>query len=86
MKKFISVLIFALIGFIIGYILFGEILGERIPIKNIFISDTDNFLGSFIDELAIKPIRQKILISSLVGGLIGYVISVLTSKKTEPKK
>lgn len=83
MKKLFLILMLTIVGFFIGYIYFGRTLGERLPLESIFISDTDNYIGAFIDELAIKPIRQKILLSSLFGGIIGILISVVLSKKTK---
>jgi ribosomal protein L37AE/L43A len=62
------ILIFALLGFGFGYLMFGNILGQFIPLNAIFSSNG-------VDDLFFSGIRQKIIISTIVGGLIGGGIS-----------
>ena len=72
--------VFAAIGFGFGYVMYGKIFGKRIPIEDIFSSSGD------LDGLFINLIRERIIISTIIGGVIGGIIGYLKSKsnKTNP--
>ena len=73
MKHLSYVILFAVIGFFIGYFIFGDIFGRRIPLEYLFL-DTNSIVG-FISDLLLRQIKQKILISSVIGGAFGFLIS-----------
>lgn len=70
------ILIFAVIGFFIGYIMFGDVFGVQISLGDIFSSSS---VG--LDKLIIAPIQNKIIISTIAGGIIGAVIGSYSGKK-----
>ncbi len=74
------VIIFAAIGFGLGYLIYGKVLEKRIPIEDIFSSSGD-FDGLFLD-----PIKESIIVSTIIGGIIGGIIGYFKSKsnKTNP--
>jgi hypothetical protein len=65
---------YAIGGFIVGYFIFGR----SIDIQYLFgVNTGSKFADFFIDKLFIETIRQKILISGVVGGIIGIVIGAV---------
>ncbi|MCF8232402.1 MAG: hypothetical protein K9J27_09445 [Bacteroidales bacterium] len=82
MKKYISyILIFAIIGLVLGYLIFGRIQGEYLALDTIF-SSSENILESVGRNIAgLESIKQNILISGGVGALLGLIISVFTGRK-----
>lgn len=81
MKKYITyILIFAIIGLIIGYLLFGKIAGEYVNLKTIF-SSSQNVLESFGRNISgITSMKQNILISGGIGAILGFVIVFIKRK------
>lgn len=73
-------IIFAAIGFGLGYLMYGKILGQRIPIEDIFKS------SGGLDGFFLGPIKERIIISTIIGGVIGGIIGYFKSKsnKTSP--
>lgn len=69
-------LIFAGLGFALGYLIYGNVLGHQISVNNIFSSSSDG-----IDGLILLPIRNKIIISTIAGGVIGGLIATFIHKK-----
>ncbi len=74
------IIIFAAIGFGFGYLMYGKMLGQRIPIDEIFFS------SGGLDSLFLGPIKERIIISTILGGVIGGIIGYFNSKssKTSP--
>ena len=81
MKKTLSYLIiFAIIGLIVGYLFFGKIAGEYVNLTNIF-SSSENALESFGRSISgLKEMKQNILISGGVGAILGVVIALVRRK------
>lgn len=73
-------IIFAALGFGLGYLMYGKILGKRIPIEDIFSS------SGGLDSLFLDPIKERIIISTIIGGIIGGIVGYFKSKsnKTSP--
>lgn len=76
-RTIIFVVGFILIGFILGYLIFGRISGEYMPLEAIF-TKSDNVLEKIGRSLSgLREIKQNILISGGVGGIVGLVISLV---------
>ncbi|MCK5168705.1 MAG: hypothetical protein KAQ75_02410 [Bacteroidales bacterium] len=81
MKKLvIYILLFGIIGLIIGYLLFGKIGGDYINVKVIFNS-SKNAIESFSRNISgLAKIKQNILISGGIGAVLGLVITFIRKK------
>lgn len=81
MKKLILfIIIFGIIGLVIGYLFFGKIAGDYINLKTIF-SVSENALQSFGRKISgLEDIKKNILISGGIGGIIGIIIFYLKKK------
>jgi hypothetical protein len=78
---YVLIIVFGVLGLVIGYLFFGKISGEYIDINAIF-SNSGGSLGSFGRKVSgIQSIRQNILISGGVGGIIGVVVFYMRKKK-----
>ena len=74
-KSVIYIVIFAIIGLIIGYLIFGRIQGEYLTLNTIF-GNADNVIESLGRKVAgLETIKQNILISGGAGGLLGFLLS-----------
>ena len=81
MKKTIFlIIVFAILGLVFGYLVFGRISGEYVDIDLIF-TDSENVIESLGRRTAgLKQMKQNILISGAGGALIGFVISLIKKK------
>jgi hypothetical protein len=79
-KTGLLILVFAIIGLILGYLIFGRIAGEYVSLDLIFqeSSNVVEKLGRNISGL--KEMKQNILISGGAGGLLGLVIALFRKK------
>jgi len=73
-----STILFLIIGFFVGFFLFGKVMGQHIPISSLF--NTDGFIGGLADELFIKSIREKVIITSLIFGAFGLYLGIRRKK------
>ncbi len=79
-RTLLFIIIFAVIGLVMGYLVFGRISGEYIDIDLIF-SNSENVIESFGRRIAgLKQMKQNILISGAGGALIGFIISLIKKK------
>lgn len=79
-KKVIIILIAALAGMVIGYLLFGKIGGEYINISDIF-SSAGGKLGSFARKATgIAKIRTNILLLGGAGVALGVIYTFVKKK------
>ena len=79
-KTLTYVILFAIIGLIIGYLLFGQIGNEYVSLKSIF-RFSKNGIESFGRGISgLTRIKQNILISGGVGAVIGFIISMIRKK------
>lgn len=75
--------VFAIIGIIVGYFIYGKypITGKFIRIEILFglksFNSYDNFFIDMFSNVIIEAIRQKVLISGVVGSIIGIIVAVL---------
>ncbi|MBI9068856.1 MAG: hypothetical protein JEZ09_16285 [Salinivirgaceae bacterium] len=82
MKKLsVFILLFGILGLIIGYLYFGKIAGEYLSVNALF-GNTGGSIGEFGRKLSgIQSIKQNIFISGGVGGVLGAVVYYLKKKK-----
>jgi len=79
-RSILFVVIFLILGLVIGYLIFGRISGEYIGLSAIF-SSSDNVLESLGRSISgLKEIKQNILISGGVGAIVGLIISLIRKK------
>ena len=72
-KLFLFIIVFVIIGFFVGYGLFGKIAGEYISIKYIFHA-TDNQILSIGRKLSgLDDMKQNIIICAAAGGVLGLL-------------
>lgn len=78
-KTIILILVIGILGFVLGYLIFGKIGSDYVSIKTIFGSTTK--VGAFVNEVTgIAKIKQNILISGVIGALLGLIISLRKAK------
>jgi hypothetical protein len=79
-KSVILILVFLIIGLVLGYLIFGRMAGEYVSLNAIF-SQSENALESIGRNIAgLEQMRQNILISVGVGGVVGLILSLIRRK------
>lgn len=79
-RTIIFILVFIVIGLVLGYFMFGRIAGEYVNIGAIF-SNSDNALESFGRNISgLTEMKQNILISGGAGGVLGLILSLIGRK------
>jgi len=79
-KTIIFILIFLVIGLVLGYLIFGRMSGEYVSLNAIF-SQSENVLESIGRNIAgLEQMRQNVLISGGVGAVLGLIISLIRRK------
>mgnify|MGYP006278402727 CR=1 FL=1 len=77
----VSAVLVGILGLGIGYLIFGRIAGEFIPIDQLFRLPGEGIGGAvegFVQNVTgIKEARQNILISGAVGLAVGAIVGVL---------
>jgi hypothetical protein len=81
MKKYITfILIFAIIGLVFGYLMFGKFAGDYISLNTIF-SSSENAIEQFGRNISgLSTIKQNILISGAAGALLGFIVVFIRRK------
>lgn len=75
-KSLILIVVFGLIGLFVGYLLFARVNSEYLSLKLIFGAN-NNVFQSFGRQISgINEIKQNILISGLVGAILGILIKI----------
>lgn len=72
-RKILSVLVFAAIGLVIGYAVFGKVAGDYVSLKRVFSFGGNAVQNAFRSISGIEDIRNKILICGAVGALVGLL-------------
>jgi hypothetical protein len=67
----ISILVGSIVGFFVGYLMYGQILGVSVPISSIFSNNSD------LENIFLGSIKQKVCISSIIGGVLGLIIYII---------
>lgn len=74
-RVLVSAVIFGIVGLVVGYLIFGRVAGEFIPIQTIFRLP-ENMIGSMAQNVTgVSDARQSIFISGAVGLGLGVVAS-----------
>lgn len=79
-NKGVLIITGAILGLIVGYLVFGKQLGGYVSLSALFdFSGGD--LGKFGRSVGgVKAIQQKVLISTVVGATAAYVYSIIKKK------
>jgi len=78
MKKFLTyVILFAVIGLIVGYLLFGKIAGEYVNNRTIFGISQNAFKSFGRNVSGLMSMKQTILVSVGIGAIVVFVIKFI---------
>lgn len=79
-RTVIFILVFIVIGLVLGYFMFGRIAGEYVSIGTIF-GESDNALESLGRNISgLTEMKQNILITGGAGGVLGLILSLIGRK------
>ncbi|MFP4429946.1 MAG: hypothetical protein ACLFPV_01715 [Spirochaetaceae bacterium] len=74
-RVLVSAVVFGIVGLVVGYLIFGRVAGEYIPIQTV-LRMPENLVGSFAQNVTgVTDARQSILIAGAVGLGLGVVVS-----------
>lgn len=81
MKIIFSLIFFVCVGLVVGYVIFGRINDEYIP-PEYFIKGEESIIDFGINKIyGIEEKREKILISGAIGGIVGLLLTAISSSK-----
>jgi hypothetical protein len=73
--------IFGLIAFFVGYLIFGRFLGEHLAFKDLFVLPK-GILGEIGQSLTgIKTARQNIFITTGAGAVVGFFLGLFLRRR-----
>ena len=75
MKKISLVLVFAMSGLIVGYLIFGKWGGEYVSLKTLFSFGGNGFQSAFRSISGIEDMRNKVLACGATGVVLGLLLS-----------
>ena len=79
-RAIIFILVFIVVGLVLGYFIFGRMAGEYVSLGTIF-SGSDNALESFGRNISgLSEMKQNILITGGAGGVLGLILSLIGRK------
>jgi len=70
----------AIAGLIFGYLIFGTIAGQRVPLDAFFATSGGSLRAFANDVTGISEIRRNILLTGLAGALLGGVQGYFLTK------
>lgn len=79
-RLIIFIVVFAVIGLVGGYLLFGKFAGEYMSISTLFSFNHDELIGLGRKLVGIKDAQQKVLISGGIGVVLGIVLYFFKKK------
>ena len=74
-RNIISVAAFAVLGLIVGYAIFGKVLGDYVSLKTLFSFGGNAFHRAFQSVSGIEDIRNKILLCGVGGAVVGALFT-----------
>ncbi len=81
MKAVAFLVLFAIIGLIVGYVIYGKINDEYVDPTQIFVP-RKGVVGFGIKKLYnLEEKRKGILIAGAIGGIIGLFLGIATRKR-----
>jgi hypothetical protein len=76
----VSAVVLAVVGLLVGYLIFGRVGGEFIALNTLF-QTPDNIAASVIQSVSgVKEARQSILISGAVGAGVGVILGAVRAR------
>ncbi|MDP2761968.1 MAG: hypothetical protein Q8O64_16505 [Sideroxyarcus sp.] len=75
MTRLISIIIFTLIGFGVGYVIFGKWSGEYVSMQTLFSFGGNPVQGAFRSLTGIEDMRNKVLWSGVAGAVVGLLLA-----------
>ncbi|RMG48252.1 MAG: hypothetical protein D6723_15375 [Acidobacteria bacterium] len=81
MKTIGLTILFAVIGLGVGYLIFGQVHGHYIDIESLFSTPSGFVENIAYAALGVGKIRQHILISGVVGAIVGLFLGMMSSRK-----
>lgn len=82
MSRMVSlILLFAVIGLVVGYFLFAKVGGGYVRITSLIAPDESTLAGLVQKVRGIPQIRTNILISGAVGAGVGLLLSVARGRR-----
>jgi len=81
MKTVVFLILFALLGLIVGYVIFAKVQDKYISPEHFFTKQEGvrDYISAKI--LNLEQRRRNILISGAVGAIVGLFFGAITSKK-----
>lgn len=79
-KTIIGIAVFAILGLVVGYGLFGKLAGEYVSIKTLLSFGGNAFQSAFRSISGVEEMRNKILICGAVGAVVGLLVSFVFRK------
>ena len=74
-RVLVSAVVFGIVGLVVGYLIFGRVAGEYIPIQTIFRLP-ENMIGSMAQNITgVSDARQSICMTGAVGLCLVVVAS-----------
>lgn len=78
MRTILFILVFALLGGIVGFLLYGNIGGVDLSFQTIFFgADTGNDLLNTVADTALAKAQRRILIAVLAGAGLGLLLDLI---------
>jgi hypothetical protein len=74
-------IVLGIIGLVIGYLVFGRIFGNLVPIADIFRPASGALAELGQSLTGIREMRQNILISGGVGVVAGFVLGLFLRRR-----
>jgi hypothetical protein len=74
-KNLISIAAFAVLGFIIGYVIFGKWGGEYVSLKTLFSFGGNALQGAFRSLSGIEEMRNKVMLCGAAGAVVGIILT-----------
>jgi len=74
-KNILFFVLFAILGLVVGYGLFGKMAGGYIPVKYIFGTPKNELISIGKKLSGLESMKQNILICGGAGGIVGLIVS-----------
>jgi hypothetical protein len=79
-RTVLSISAFALLGLIVGYVIFGKLGGEYVSLKTLFAFGGNAIFRAFQSISGLEDMRNKILLCGAAGGVVGILATFRLKK------